>query len=50
MNDEEVKELKEDSKHLCMEIGRFLNKWEKHLFKPLKMALEMLEVWLGGED
>jgi len=47
MNDEETEEFLEDCKHLCMEIGKFLNKWEKHLCKPLKMALEMLEVWLG---
>ena len=49
MNDEEIKELLRDTEHLCKEVSKFLNKWRDKLFRPLVMALEMLEVWLDAE-
>jgi len=47
MNDRELKELSQDTQHLCQEIGKFLNKWKGKLFLPLEKSLETLEIWLG---
>jgi len=42
-----IDEFKEDKEQLCMEIGKFLNKWGGTLSKPLEKALELLELLLS---